>query len=236
MSKKSFLDIFSSRCLPLSVLRFNLLISTLVLKTWDKVTKEHFYSKELQLGYCPHYRSFLWEDKSLVETGKESKHTQPTRISQFTLRTIYKLFDHCRWPCKLSDDVWGQLIFEAKTASLFAEDAEAVIRADSSLSFPFESEDKMRMNIYVNTKSSFLQLLFLLILTMQSLTFYKVTKSLHQSLWRRKRQFSQLLSKYSSFPRIWQSLTSGTSFWWKSQQSLLLHNNLFCFKMFHIMK
>ena len=103
----------------LSVLRFNLLISTLIpKKPRIKLQNSIFCSKKVQLGHCPHYRSFRWEDKSLVETGKESKHThtQPTRISQFTLRTIYKLFGHCRWPCKLSDDVWGQLIFEAAKA------------------------------------------------------------------------------------------------------------------------
>ena len=129
----------------LSGLQFNHLISTIILKKNPMIIflKQLFCSKKVQLGHCPHYRSLRWEDKSLVETGKESKHTQPTRISQFTLRTIYKLFGHCRWPCKLSDDVWGQLIFEATSQSsgLCCEDV-AVIRADFSLSFPLSLKTK----------------------------------------------------------------------------------------------
>ena len=203
----------------LSVLRFNLLISTLIpKKPRIKLQNSIFCSKKVQLGHCPHYRSFRWEDKSLVETGKESKHTHN---QQGFLNLLWEPFTNF---LAIVDDLASCLtMFEVNSylrqQKLWPLCWGCCCHQGRLLSFiSFESEDKMRMNIYVVTKSSS-RLLFWLILAVQSITtfYYVTTMSLPQSL---RRQFSQLLSKCSSFARIWQSLTSGTSFWWKSQQSL----------------
>ena len=155
-----------------------------------------------------------------METGKESKHTHN---QQGFLNLLWEPFTNflaivddlasCR-RCLRSTHIWDSL-----SSGLFAEDV--CCHQGRLLSFiSFESEDKMRMNIYVVTKSSS-RLLFWVDLdpcyTINNILQCYHKMSLPRSL---RRQFSQLLSKCSSFPRIWQSLTSGTSFWWKSQQSL----------------